>query len=88
MNPTRTEKIQDLLTKALAPTQLSIINEDELHRGHVGSASGAGHFALTIASPQFEGKSLIQCHRLIYQALDEMLEHEIHALKINIIKPS
>ncbi len=86
MNPTRTDRIHELLTKALSPTQMTIINEDELHLGHVGAQSGGGHFALTISSPHFAGKSLIQCHRMIYQALDEMLEHDIHALKINVVK--
>lgn len=86
MKHTRTERIHDLLTKAFSPTQLTIINEDELHHGHAGAASGAGHFVLTIASTHFDGKSLIESHRMIYQALGDMMKDEIHALKIQIVK--
>jgi len=79
----RIAAIETLLTEALAPTSLEIEDNSDEHAGHK-AAGGAGHFTVHIASPQFEGKSLIQKHRLIYQAVDHLMESEIHALSIQV----
>lgn len=79
-------KLRERLTQALSPTHLEIIDESSKHIGHAGAASGGGHFAIEISSTLFEGKSLVECHRLIYQALGDMMSKEIHALRIKIIK--
>ena len=65
----------------LSPTELEIIDDGALHVGH--GAEG-GHYTVMIASPKFEGKNLIQCHRLVYQALGDMVGNEIHAVSIKI----
>ncbi len=41
------------------------------------------HFTVTVISDAFEGKNLLDRHRMIYQALDEpMKDGRIHALEI------
>lgn len=82
---TRTERMRTLLQAALTPTQLDIIDEGAAHVGHAGAQSGAGHFAVRIASPHFQDKKLLECHRLVYQALGDMMTTDIHALRIEII---
>ncbi len=84
-NDKRMLKIREQLQAALNPTHLEIEDESHLHRGHVGAQSGAGHFAVTLASPFFIDKTKIACHRLIYAALGSMMPTEIHALKIKVI---
>jgi len=74
------------LMKALSPDFLEITDESGKHIGHVGALSGGGHFALKISAKIFEGKSLVASHKLIYQALGDMMKKDIHALKIQIIK--
>lgn len=81
----RVEAIRERLTNQLQPTQLDIIDESQLHAGHAGAASGAGHFAVTIITDAFNGKSLIERHRLVYLAVDDLMKSEIHALSINAI---
>ncbi|PWD83959.1 BolA family protein [Ignatzschineria cameli] len=83
-NQARLDKIRDLLTVALAPTALEIIDDSHLHAGHAGARGGAGHFTVKIDSPQFVGLPLLKQHRLVYQALDSMMDHDIHALSIQI----
>ncbi len=73
------------LTEALSPDYLEITDDSDKHIGHAGAQSGGGHFTVHIKSVAFEGKSLITSHRLIYQALGDMMKKEIHALKIQII---
>jgi BolA family transcriptional regulator, general stress-responsive regulator len=78
----RVEAIRERLNNQLSPTQLDIIDESHLHAGHAGAASGAGHFAVTITTDAFNGKSLIERHRMIYLAVDDLMKTEIHALSI------
>ena len=85
MSQQRVIKIRELLTTALQPTQLEIIDDGSKHIGHVGAESGAGHFTVIIASTAFNNKTRIQQHRLVHDALKSMLEDEIHALAIKIV---
>lgn len=82
----RLQTIRERLTEALNPEHLEVLDESVHHRGHAGASTGMGHFAVSISSPRFKGKSLVQCHRLIYDALGNLMETEIHALRINLIK--
>lgn len=76
--------IETLLKEKLNPSQLNIIDDSAKHIGH--AEQGKGHFTVEIASAEFDNKSLIQCHRLVYQALDSMMEKHIHALCIRVTK--
>ncbi|HLU78127.1 MAG TPA: BolA family protein [Burkholderiaceae bacterium] len=68
---------------ALDPTELEIIDESHLHIGHAGSRDGAGHFRVRITSPKFEGLRPVARHRLVYDLVDDLMPHPIHALAID-----
>ncbi|TFW69660.1 transcriptional regulator [Methylotenera oryzisoli] len=70
--------------QALTPTALDLIDESALHAGHQGNGGG-GHYKLNITSSHFCGKSQIMRHRLVYQALADLIPHKIHALSIHAI---
>jgi len=83
----RVKIIENKLTQALQPTQL-IVNDDSAHHAdHAGASSGAGHFSLFIVSLAFKNKTLIQRHRMVYDVLEDLLKHDIHALQINAKSP-
>ena len=84
MNEQRMEQMQARLTQALSPSHLNIIDESHKHIGHAGAKSGKGHFVVQISAAAFEGKRPLQCHRLIYGALGDMMDTDIHALSIQI----
>ncbi|TXI46586.1 BolA family transcriptional regulator [Methylophilus sp.] len=67
--------------QALAPDLLEIQDDSDLHRGHAGN-TGGGHFTITVKSSLFSGKSQIMRHRMIYQCLQDLMPHRIHALSI------
>ncbi len=71
----------------LQPESLDIIDDSAKHAGHAGAASGGGHYQLTIVSKQFAGKPQVARHRLIYQALGDMMQRQIHALSITAYTP-
>lgn len=74
-------KIELLLTEAFKPVYLQVVDESHKHAGHAGASQG-GHYQVIIVSKAFEGKKLVDSHRLIYQAL-EPVRSSIHALAIN-----
>ena len=88
MSPTRIERIQALLAKALAPSLLEVHDDSHLHAGHAGAASGGGHYRVKIVSERFEGLRLVMRHRLVYDAVQAMMHADIHALAITAQAPS
>lgn len=71
----------------LHPVRMEVIDESYKHAGHAGARSGGGHFLLQITSAEFSGKSKMNRHRMIYSALAEMMQRDIHALTIDAKSP-
>ena len=58
------------------------------HAGHAGAAPGGNtHWRLTIVSAAFAGKPTVARHRMVYQALGDLMQHPIHALAIRARAP-
>jgi BolA protein len=72
----------------LEPQALELVDESEMHRGHAGYREGGGtHWRLSIVSPRFAGKATVARHRMVYQALGELMQDPIHALAITARSP-
>lgn len=84
-NSARIAEMTKRLEQHLNPSQLEIIDDSHKHIGHAGAKGGLGHFTVIISSNELQDKRKIQQHRLIYQALGEMMETDIHALAIKIV---
>ena len=69
------------------PVALNIVDDSAAHAGHAGAAAGGGHFQLTIVSEQFKGKLPVARHRMVYEALSDLMHKEIHALQIEAFTP-
>lgn len=78
----RKKIVIERLTTALHPVEIEIIDESEFHKGHEGAKTGASHFFVKIISEKFNGLSLIDRHKLVYQQVSDLIPTEIHALKI------
>ncbi len=88
MNPkVRKAEIIKRLNATFEPETLGVEDESYLHKGHEGAKDGRSHFRVLIISEAFEGKNLIDRHRMIYAALDEMMRIDIHALAIDAWAP-
>jgi BolA protein len=67
----------------LAPARLELVDESAQHAGHAGASPGGNtHWRLTIVSAAFSGKTTVARHRMVYQALGDLMQHPIHALAI------
>jgi BolA-like protein 1 len=88
------ETIREKLAKAFAPSSLIVENESAKHashtgaRDHLGHATGESHFRVMVVSEAFQGKSLVERHRLINTALKDELTGPVHALAIRALTPA
>lgn len=77
--------IQTRITDSLAPVHLEIENESYKHNVPKGSES---HFKVFVVSELFQGKSLLERHRLVTNAVKGYnTELPIHALSIQAKTP-
>jgi BolA protein len=82
------ELITGKLTKAFAPARLDVVDESHQHEGHAGHRPGGEtHFRIHIVSEAFGGKSRVERHRMINDALAAELQGGVHALAIHASAP-
>ncbi len=81
----RVEKIRSAIEAALNPASLEIIDQSHRHAGHAGARDGRGHFDVHIVSDAFKGKLPLARHRLVFAAVGNLMETDIHALSIKAL---
>jgi BolA protein len=73
---------------ALEPLSLELVDESAQHAGHAGARpEGNTHWRVAIVSARFSGQPTVARHRMVYQALGELMQHPIHALAITARAP-
>lgn len=81
-------EITKRLKESLAPTNLEVRDDSEMHRGHAGhDERGESHFTVEIESPRFTGLSRVQRQRQVNAALADLLVERVHALAIKARAP-
>ena len=81
MNIAVTEQLRAALERALMPRSLEIIDDSARHAGHAGARAG-GHFRVTLVAEAFRGRSRLERHRLVYDAVAPLMQDGVHALNI------
>ena len=84
--PMRVEQLRALLTARFAPRQLDIKDDSAAHAGHAGAREG-GHYRVRIVAEEFRGRTRVESHRLVYDAVAELIGRGIHALSIDARAP-
>ncbi len=79
------DQIRERLQQALDPVALEVLDEGHKHAGHANE--GKGHFHVRIVSVAFAGQLSIKRHRLVYAALQGLMDNGIHALSIDAKAP-
>ena len=85
VNKERVEQIRQRLQSAFEPESLEVEDDSHKHIGHEGAKGGLGHFNVAIVSARFNGVKPVARHRLIYAALGELMQTDIHALAIDAV---
>lgn len=85
---TLTDWITQTLQERLHPSQLTVTDESEQHRGHGGwREGGETHFRVHIVSDAFSGKSRVERHRLVNDILKDAFDRGLHALAVHAKAP-
>lgn len=87
MTAERVAAIESAIREHLAPTALLVKDQSHLHAGHAGAQDGRGHFEVIIISDRFEGQNRIKRHRLVFEAVGDLMQTDIHALSIQAFTP-
>lgn len=80
------ERMRERLA-VLEPSLVEIEDDSALHAGHAGARDG-GHYRLHIVAAAFAGKTTVARHRLVYDALGDLMRSGIHALAIRAQAPA
>jgi BolA protein len=84
----RKDRIAAILTEALRPIRLDIVDESERHAGHAGARPGGEtHYRINIVSGAFAGKGRVERHRMINALLAAEFASGMHALAIAAAAP-
>ncbi len=86
MNPPTAARIEAALHAALAPQALEVHDDSAAHAGHAGAGEGS-HFSVRIVSERFVGVGRVARHRLVYDALRDLMTQGIHALALDTRAP-
>jgi BolA protein len=77
------------LTETFHPDALQVVDESHLHKGHAGHRpEGESHFRVRISAAAFRGKTRVQAHRMVYDALAGEIARGVHALAIEAKAPA
>tara|TARA_Y100001970_G_C13803346_1_gene636200 strand:+ start:29 stop:274 length:246 start_codon:yes stop_codon:yes gene_type:complete len=69
------KKIKDILEKKIKDSKVFIRDMN----------GNQDHFSVIVISSEFEGVSMINQHKKVYDALENMVTKEIHALQIKTL---
>jgi BolA protein len=81
----RSAAIRDRLQQRFAPQELEVRDDSALHIGHANE--GRGHFSVRIISSQFSSLGRVERHRMVYAALGDLMQDQVHALSIAAFTP-
>jgi BolA protein len=82
----RSERLRQRLEE-LQPERVEVTDDSHRHVGHAGAADGRGHFTVLVVSNRFAGLSTLRRHRLVYEAVGDLMTTDIHALSIHALAP-
>jgi BolA protein len=83
----RVDRIRDRLQAAFHPTRLEVVDDSHRHAGHPSVRDGRGHFTVVIVAASFAGMSKLDRHRAVYDAVEDLMATDIHAMSIHAFAP-
>ena len=81
--------IRQRLARHLAPLELELVDDSARHAGHAGARpEGESHFRMTIVAETFTDVNRIERQRMVYAALGDLMQTDIHAISITALTPA
>lgn len=85
-----TATIKTILQEKIGATIVEIEDRSDLHKHHQGRMNapvGSGHYDAIVVASSFAGKTMMQQHRMVYNALSDQMQTTIHALSLKTYTP-
>lgn len=76
-------ELERLIEDAIPDADATVTNP----RVHEDAEFEDAHFAAVVVSPAFEGKTLVQQHQMVYDALGDHMTRSVHAMEIKTYTP-
>ncbi len=91
--PSRADRLHAILTRAFAPTKLTVHDDSAHHAGHSGApAGGQSHYSVLLVSAAFQGVSRVARSRAVHAALAAEFgpaeKGGMHALALTLRTPA
>ena len=86
--PLNSLEIKEILQDTFSPHHLEIQDDSGKHAGHSGNTSGGGHYRVLLVAEVFEGKTLLEQHRMVHDSLGDLLSKDINALALTTLTPA
>ena len=82
------DELRQRLETELQPTHLELHNDSARHEAHVAAGKhGGAHFQIVVVSAKFANESLVNRHRMVYGAVGDLRDSQIHALSMKTLAP-
>jgi BolA protein len=81
------QAIKEVLCRKLAARHVEVLDQSAGHENHPGARDGGGYFQILVVAERFEGLSRLAAQRLVYEALSDLMERDIHALQMRTLTP-
>ncbi|MEJ0019821.1 MAG: BolA family protein [Acetobacteraceae bacterium] len=86
--PTRTARLEAVLTEAFSPTLLRVDDDSARHAGHAGAGPGGEtHYNVLLVSGAFRGMNRVARSRAVHAALAGEFTAGLHALSLVLRTP-
>ena len=81
--------IRQRLSTSLHPDELELVDDSARHAGHAGARpQGETHFHVRIVAETFAERSRLDRQRMVFAALGDLMQTDIHALTIVALTPA
>lgn len=84
MHENRKTRLEYILNEQFAPFFLEVINESH---GHRVPRDAQTHFKVIVVSTQFQSRTTLERHKMIYRHLNQELSSGLHALSLHTFTP-
>lgn len=80
----RQQEIESKISDKLSPLHLEVLDESHMHSVPEGAES---HFKVTVVTDSFDGKRLVDRHRMVNELLASQFSQGLHALALHTMTP-
>lgn len=80
-------ELKTIILTPMDPKEIQTMIEEGMSASSVNVEGDGTHFEAVIVSQEFDGKTLLERHQLVYKVLGDAMKDRIHALSLKTYTP-